>query len=123
MPSKWSNDTTFKEIILSVNERTCRQCGSHLAICSHREHRILTKEGAVKLFFQQAHCSNKECSYQTTLINPESELTITMPRFQYDWDLLAWMGFRRFKRHWSVPQIREELLDSYRITLVLRYHY
>lgn len=27
------------------------------------------------------------------------------------------MGFRRFKRHWSVPQIQDELLDSYQISL------
>jgi hypothetical protein len=117
MPSKWPLDTIFKEIILSVNEKTCRQCGSDLAICSHREHCIYTLEGAVKLICKQAHCSNKGCSSRSTLINPESELTITMPRFQYDWDLFAWMGFRRFKRHWSVPQIREELLDSYKINL------
>jgi hypothetical protein len=27
------------------------------------------------------------------------------------------MGFRRFKRHWSVPQIQAELVDSYQIQL------
>jgi hypothetical protein len=41
MPSKWPSDITFTEIILSVTEKTCRQCGNDLAICSHREHRIL----------------------------------------------------------------------------------
>lgn len=71
----------------------------------------------MKLICKQAHCSNKGCSSRSTLINPESELTITMPRWKIDWDLFAWMGFRRFKRHWSVPQIREELLDSYQINL------
>ena len=50
MPSKWLTGITFKEIILSVTEKTCRQCGSNLAICSHREHRIYSLEGAVKLF-------------------------------------------------------------------------
>ena len=28
-----------------------------------------------------------------------------------------WIGYRRFKRHWSVPQIRCELLDSHSIQL------
>jgi hypothetical protein len=40
-----------------------------------------------------------------------------MPRWRIDWNLFAWIGFRRFKRHWIVPQIHEELLDSYQINL------
>jgi len=117
MAPKWPIDIKFQEIILTVSEKTCRQCGTDLAICSHREHHIYTLEGAVKLICKQAHCSNKGCSSRSTLINPESELTITMPRWKIDWELFAWMGFRRFKRHWSVPQIQEELLDSYQINL------
>jgi len=31
MPSKWPIDITFKEIVLSVYEKTCKQCGSDLA--------------------------------------------------------------------------------------------
>ena len=85
------------------------------AICSHREHRIYGLEGAMKLICKQTHCSNKKCSSRSTLVNPESELTITMPRWRIDWNLFTWMELRRFKRHWSVPQIHEELLDSYQI--------
>jgi hypothetical protein len=117
MPSKWPKEVTFKEIVLSVNERTCRECGSELSICCHREHRIYTLEGPLKLICKQAHCSNKGCTSRSTLINPESELTITMPRWRVDWDLFTWMGFRRFKRHWSVTQVQDELLDSYQINL------
>jgi hypothetical protein len=40
-----------------------------------------------------------------------------MPRCRIGWDIFCWIGFRRFKRHWSVPQIREELLDSHNILL------
>jgi len=86
-------------------------------ICSHREHRIYGLEGAMKLICKQAHCSNNECSSHSTLINPESELTITMPRWRIDWNLFTWIGFRRFKRHWSVPQIHEELFDSYQVSI------
>ena len=38
-----------------------------------------------------------------------------MPRWRIGWDLFLWMGFRRFKRHWSVPQILDESLDNYQI--------
>ena len=82
-----------------------------LIICSHRKHCIYTLEGAVKLFFQQVHCANKECSGNETLMSPESELTITMPRVRYDWNLFLFLGFRRFKRHWEVNQIQQELIS------------
>jgi hypothetical protein len=40
-----------------------------------------------------------------------------MPRWLIGWDVFCWLGHRRFARHWSVPQLRAELLDSYAIAL------
>jgi hypothetical protein len=40
-----------------------------------------------------------------------------MPRWLIGWDVVCWLGHRRFARHWSVPQLRFELLDSYDIVL------
>ncbi len=40
-----------------------------------------------------------------------------MPRWLIGWDVFCWIGHRRIARHWSVPQIRAELLDSYQIDL------
>jgi len=34
-----------------------------------------------------------------------------------DWEMLLWIGFRRYKRHWSIPQIHAELLDTYQLAL------
>ena len=45
------------------------------------------------------------------------ELSLTMPWWLIGWDVFAWIGHRRFARHWSVWQVRAELLDSYRIVL------
>jgi hypothetical protein len=33
------------------------------------------------------------------------------------WDVLCWLGQRRFARHWSVPQLRAALQDGHQITL------
>ena len=38
-----------------------------------------------------------------------------LPRSIFGWDVFCWIGHRRFSRHWSVPQIRGELQDSYQI--------
>ena len=40
-----------------------------------------------------------------------------MPWWVIDWEVFAWIGHRRFARHWSVAQIRAELGDSYQIDL------
>src|SRR5207245_10882893 len=39
------------------------------------------------------------------------------PRWCMGWDVLCWLGHRRFARHWSVPQLRAELQDTYQIRL------
>jgi hypothetical protein len=33
------------------------------------------------------------------------------------WDVFCWLGHRRCARHWSVPQLRAELKDTYKIQL------
>jgi hypothetical protein len=44
-------------------------------------------------------------------------MAIAPPRLTVAWDVFAWIGHRRFARHWSVPQICAELSDSHRIDL------
>ena len=50
-------------------------------------------------------------------LHPEAELSISMPRWCMGWDVFCWLGHRRFARHWSVPQLRAELTDTYQIRL------
>jgi hypothetical protein len=40
-----------------------------------------------------------------------------LPGWLIGWDVFCFIGHRRFARHWSVPQIRAELHDSYDIAL------
>src|SRR5207244_2591607 len=49
--------------------------------------------------------------------SPEAALSISMPRWCLGWDVLCWLGHRRFARHWSVPQLRLELKDTHWIRL------
>ena len=48
------------------------------------------------------------------------EATIALPAWAIGWDVFCWIGHRRFARHWSIPQIRHELIDSYAIELLPR---
>jgi hypothetical protein len=40
-----------------------------------------------------------------------------MPWWVLGWDVVCWLGHRRFARHWSVGQIRAALADTYTIPL------
>ena len=40
-----------------------------------------------------------------------------MPWWVLGWDVVCWLGQRRFARHWSVGQLRAELVDTYQIRL------
>jgi hypothetical protein len=64
-----------------------------------------------------AHCPDHACVNHHRVVNPERELALAMPYWLIGWDVFCWLGHRRFARHWSVPQLRLELLDSYDITL------
>ena len=64
-----------------------------------------------------AHCSDRQCAVRAKTRSPYAETTLTLPWWLIGWDVFCWMGHRRFARHWSVPQIRSELADSYQIPL------
>ncbi len=66
---------------------------------------------------ERAKCSNKDCDKSKTWFVTMEEELLTMPRWKIGWDVFTWIGFRRYKRHWSVPQIKEALSDSYSIEL------
>lgn len=42
---------------------------------------------------------------------------IAPPYWCMTWELFAWLGQRRFARHWSVPQIRAEMQDRFSIVV------
>jgi hypothetical protein len=44
-------------------------------------------------------------------------MAIAPPRWTVAWDVFAWIGHRRFARHWCVPQICGELSDGHQIYL------
>lgn len=62
-------------------------------------------------------CVDPACPWVGKTFSPEAELAIAPPRLVVDWEIFAWIGHRRFARHWSVPQLRAELADAHRIHL------
>jgi hypothetical protein len=117
MPYRWPEDTEFTRIELAVEERWCRTCGGALTTCDHRHHRVFTLNGPVHLICKLAHCPTRACPAHPQTLSPEAETAITMPWWVLGWDVVCWLGQRRFARHWSVGQLRAEMVDTYQIRL------
>jgi hypothetical protein len=117
MRFRWPKDTVFHRLVLDVEQPRCAHCGSPLHVCDHRIHRIYTLQYPLELCCRLAHCSDPACPCRPQTLSPVAELSLTLPGWLIGWDVLCFIGHRRFARHWSVPQIRDELWDTYRIKL------
>ena len=117
MPHHWPSESPLVRWELDVLDRGCRVCGRKMHVCDHRRHPIYTLQGPRLLVNRLVHCVDPDCAGHHRTVSPEAEAAIALPRSIIGWDLFCWIGHRRFARHWSVPQIRAELLDSRQIGL------
>ena len=117
MPYRWPQDAAFTRIALEVEDRWCRTCGRPLTVCDHRHRRLLTLHGPVHVVCKLAHCPEGVCPAHTRTVSPEAETTLAMPWWVLGWDVVCWLGQRRFARHWAVGQIRAALADTHQLRL------
>ena len=113
----WPEDTGFHRLVLDVERDCCDNCGCRLHICDHRIRHIYTLDHSLELCCRLAHCSDPACPSRPNTLSSATELSDVLPGWLIGWDVFAFIGHRRFARHWSVPTIRNELLDTYRIEL------
>jgi hypothetical protein len=117
MGRRSQTDVAWTEVDLEHNDTSCSVCGRRMHVKKHRRRRVFTLGGAVCFVVKLMHCPDVNCSNHHRLFGPKIELTLAMPQWLIAWDVFCWLGHRRFARHWSVPQLRSELLDSYGIVL------
>lgn len=117
MSHQWPAETAFRRIDLYVRDQACAFCQTSLYVCSHRKRRLFTLQGPWLVVARLGHCPDPGCPGHRGTISPSEEAAIAPPRLTIGWDVFAWIGHRRYARHWSVPQICAELSDSYAIDL------
>jgi hypothetical protein len=117
MRYRWPEDTQFTQVVLSVEQEVCSLCPRNLHVCDHRFHPILSLQGPLELVCKLAHCPDPDCPAHRHTLSPLAEAQITLPYWLIGWDVFCWLGFRRFTRHWSIPQLQAELKDTYHIRL------
>src|SRR5712692_8565144 len=117
MARRLPKDLAWAEVVLEHEERLCSACGGRMHVKRYRRRRVYTLNGPVCYVTPMVHCLHSACPNHQRTIGPEQELTLALPRWLIGWDVFCWLGHRRFARHWSVPQLRAELVDSYEIAL------
>ena len=117
MSHQWPAETVFRQLDLYVRDQTCAFCEAGLHVCTHRNRRVFTLQGPWRLVVRLGHCPDPNCPGYRGTVSPWEEMGIAPPRLTVGWDVFAWIGHRRFARHWSVPQICGELSDSHAIDL------
>jgi len=117
MRYKWPEDTQFEKIVLLPDNRVCPYCGGILHVCDHRSHKYFSLKGPVHLICHLTHCIKADCPGHVRTFSPSSESLYTFPHWLIGWDVFAFIGHRRFSRHWAIPEIREELLETYHVII------
>jgi hypothetical protein len=117
MAFTWPKDVEFSPWDLDVIERDCPFCGRMMHICDHRQRRLYTLDGPVELICKLNHCPDRNCPGHAKTKSPERESMIALPHRAIGWDVLCWIGQRRFSRHRAISQIRLELDDAYAIKI------
>jgi hypothetical protein len=117
MAFTWPKDLEFTPWELDVIERDCPSCGRMMHICDHRERRLYTLDGPVELICKLNHCPDPNCAGHAKTKSPEQETMIALPHWAIGWDVLCWIGQRRFSRHRAISQIQLELDDTYAIKI------
>jgi len=120
MAIKWPKTTNFHDIVLHHEHAVCRVCGKPLHYQSTRTRSFYQLTGPTRLSCRLVWCLNPSCSAYHDILSPEAEKLMSWSGWCMGWDVLLWLGFRRFARHWSLPQIQAELWDSYQIRLSLK---
>lgn len=117
MRFSWPEGTVFERVSLDVEQTHCACCGHALHVCGHRRRRVYVLRGLLELCCRLKRCADPACPTRPATLSPAAELSLALPGWLIGWDVFCFIGHRRFARHWSVPQIKDELADSYRVRL------
>ena len=114
---RWPEGVEFKRITLApeAEERVCARCARFTYVSDHKHRSVHSLRGPLHVVSKVACCPDKGCAGHLEKRGAAAAMSVAPPFWSVSWDVFAWMGHRRFARHWSVPQIRAELKDRFAI--------
>lgn len=115
----WPEGVEFELITLvpESEERVCADCDGLRYVSAHKHRHLHSLRGPLHIISKVVCCPDKGCAGHAVKLASAEEMSFAPSRWAVSWDLFAWIGHRRFARHWSVPQIRAELKDRFGIAV------
>ncbi len=94
---------------LTPLRQTCEQCGNHLWVAYHCRRKVVTLEGVFQLRIVICQCHTPTCPRYHVRFHPEEEGRWALPHGEFGLDIIALIGFWRFREHRSVPEMHQRL--------------
>lgn len=88
---------------------TCLTCGKAAHIAYHTQRTVTTLEGRHRLHLAVRRCTYPECPRYHRPYRPEAEGIWALPHGEYGLDVIALVGFLRYRRHQSLAEIHHSL--------------
>jgi hypothetical protein len=88
---------------------TCLTCGKAAHIAYHTQRTVTTLAGRHRLHLSVRRCISPGCPRYHLPYRPEAEGAWALPHGEYGLDVIALVGFLRYRRHQSLPEIHQSL--------------
>jgi hypothetical protein len=90
---------------------TCLTCGNAAHIAYHTQRTITTLTGRYRLHLAVRRCTYPPCPSYHQPYRPEAEQGWALPHGEYGLDVIALVGFLRYRRHQSLAEIHQNLRE------------
>jgi hypothetical protein len=77
----------------------------------HNSRPITTLEAVLRLRLQSRRCFNAHCPQVHKPYRPEAEGRLVLPKHEFGLDVIAFVGYRRYAQHRSIPDIHHALVE------------
>ena len=117
MAHVWPASLKFSRLELGVLDPRCRYCGLETRVKDYKRRPLYLLNGPTWLVSQMNLCEDPACPGHHRLMVAEEEAIISPPWWIIGWDVFAHLGQQRLVRHMAVPELRDDLLETYEIDL------
>ncbi|MEK5235530.1 hypothetical protein NST99_07510 [Paenibacillus sp. FSL L8-0470] len=110
MPSTKNRITPKKRMYFHSELRQCPHCGTKLKRHHTACHKYVnTLNGIFDIWNMAYACPNLECPYPGSYFRSAEADALVMKHTSYGFDVLALVGELRFKQHYTLSELHEEL--------------
>lgn len=91
---------------------TCLTCGKAAHIAYHTQRMVTTLSGHHHLHLAVRRCISPDCPLYHQPYRPEAEGAWALPHGEYGLDVIALVGFLRYRHHQSLAEIHQSLHEG-----------